>query len=354
MQKKFLIITLSLVLGFSLIVFNENFFTKLKSKEDKSTNAPVDLVDDALEYANNETDADETSTISPYTGEILSDEQLEQDTFMCIIENSRQARPQSGLSQADFIYETMAEGGISRFLTVFNSNYVDKIGPIRSARYYFLDLIEEFNLPFAHCGGAADALDRISNNSSLKSINEITNGKFFERDNSRVAPHNLYTSTEKLSSAIDYKGFENLSEPRKFIFNDDFWNNDSLKNCQNLELKLSHYYTTSYTLSENGYIKSMDGEECIDAYNNEPLTFDNIIIQLTNLKTKDDSRLDINIIGSGKAYVISNGKLLECTWSKTNKKSTTILKNEKGEVIPLSTGKTIWHIADESNEINFY
>lgn len=354
MKKKSLIITLSLVLGFSLIVGGGFFLAKLKSEGDKAANAPVDLADDALEYANNETDADETSTVSPYTGEVLSDEQLEQDTFMCIIENSRQARPQSGLSQADFVYETMAEGGISRFLTVFNSSYVDKIGPIRSARYYFLDLIEEFNLPFAHCGGAADALDRISNDSSLKSINEMTNGKFFERDNSRVAPHNLYTSTDKLASAIDSKGFKSLAETRKFVFDDDFWNGDNLENCQNLELKLSHYYTTSYEFSENGYIKSMDGEECIDAYNNESLTFDNIIIQLTNLKTKDDERLDIELMGSGKAYVISNGKLLQCTWSKANPSSATVIKNEKGEIIPLSTGNTIWHIADESNEINFY
>lgn len=221
MKKKSLILTLSLVIGFSLLGAGGYFLINSKPKNDKPVSG--DAPEEALEYTNKETDVDETSSISPYTGKVLTDEQLNQDTFMCIIENSRQARPQSGLSQADFVYETMAEGGISRFLTIFNSNYVNKIGPIRSARYYFLDLIEEFDLPFAHCGGAWDALDRISMDSSLLSINEINNGKFFVRDNTRVAPNNLYTSTEKLSEAINEKGFPSNDEPKKFIFDDSYW-----------------------------------------------------------------------------------------------------------------------------------
>ena len=349
MKKKHLIITLSVVIGFTAIL-GGYFLAKLKNPEIPATS---EVPDETLEFTITDADTDENSSISPYTGELLNIEQLTNDTFMCLIDNSRQARPQSGLSQTDFLYEVMTEGGITRFLGLFNSNIVDKIGPVRSARYYFLDLIEEFNLPFAHCGGSYDSLDRISADSSLKSMNEIANTSYFTRDNSRVAPHNLYTKTENMDKLLDIKDFSK-DEPRDFIFNDDYWANSDLENCQNIELKLSPYYTTSYSLSENGYIKSMDGKEAIDASNNELLSFDNIVIQLTDITNRENEEyMNIDLVSSGDTYVISSGKMIKATWSKSSTNDTTILKDSSGKEIPFSIGNTIWHIADSSNEIIF-
>ncbi|MGL5575329.1 MAG: DUF3048 domain-containing protein [Sarcina sp.] len=352
-MKRKLFITLSLVIGFSLIGITGGYL--LTKKYSKDTKTMSDSLSDIDEFTANETiETDEKGSISPYTGLILNEDQSNQDAFLAIIENSRQARPQSGLSQADFVYEVMVEGGITRFLALFNSNYVDKIGPIRSARYYFLDIAKEFDLPFAHCGGSYDALETIAASNTLKSINEMKNTNFFNRDNKRVAPHNLYTSTENIEQYLDKNSFSETTL-RKLSFNDDFWTTDNLKSCQSIDLKLSHYYSTSYEYSENGYIKSMDGVECMDAATNEPLIFSNIVIQLTNISNRENEEyMNIELTGSGDAIIISNGQYTTGTWSKPTDQTPTLIKNAKGEIIPLATGNTIWHIADPKNEINIY
>lgn len=351
-MKKKLFITLSLVIGFS----TTNFISCSLSKNDvEDTKTSADAITDIDEFNANETIAtDEKGLLSPYTGLILNKDTSNQDAFLAIVENSRQARPQSGLSQADFIYEVMTEGGITRFMALFNSNYVEKIGPIRSARYYFLDLAKEFDLPFAHCGGSYDALETIASNDSLKSINKMQSGTYFSRDNSRVAPHNLYTSTENIEQFLDKTSFSETNM-RKLTFDDAFWGNDTLKTCQNINLNLSNYYSTSYEYSESGYIKSMDGVEAIDASTNESLIFDNIVIQFTDISNRaNEEYMNIELIGSGDSLIISNGKYIKGTWSKSNSQTPTVIKDDNGKIIPLSTGNTIWHIADTKNEIKIY
>ena len=350
-MKKKLFITLSL-----LIIFFISIFVSYSSKKNTEiAQTSVDTVTDIDEFIANETmKTDEKGSLSPYTGLILNEDESMFDSFLAIIENSRQARPQSGLSQSDFVYEVMTEGGITRFMALFNSKYSEKIGPIRSARYYFLDIAKEFDLPFAHCGGSYDSLEELSKNTKLKSINEIKYGTYFFRDNSRKSPHNLYTSTENIENFLDNNTFSETNM-RKLNFDDDFWINADLENCQNIDLNLSNYYSTSYTYSENGYLKSMDGEESIDAATNEPLIFNNIVIQFTSIKQKEDEQyMNIELLGSGDALIISNGKYIKGTWNKVNNQSTTIIKDINNKEIPLSVGNTIWHIIDTQNKIKIY
>ena len=143
---------------------------------------------------------------SPYTGEEVTKKVFNNIAVLAIIENSLDARPQSGLNSADIVYETMAEGGIPRFIALFQKENANKIGPIRSARSYFLDISKEYNLPFAHCGGSEEALLKI-NGEKLMSMNEMTNSSTYWRDSIRKAPHNLYTSSTKLRELIKIKKF---------------------------------------------------------------------------------------------------------------------------------------------------
>lgn len=349
-MKKKLFITLSLLITFSLVTFIIFYLEKASKAAQTSTN----IIDFDELIGNEIIKTDERGTLSPYTGLVLDEDQSTYDAFLAIIENSRDARPQSGLSQADFIYEVMTEGGITRFLALFNSNYSEKIGPIRSARYYFLDLAKEFDLPFVHCSGSYDTLDILSKNTTFKSINEMNYGNYFSRDNSRKTPHNLYTSTENIENFLDNNP-SSETNMRNLIFDDNFWTNEDLETCNNINLNLSNYYSTSYTYSENGYIKSMDGEESVDATTNEPLLFDNIIIQFTNIKQREkEEYMDIELLGTGDALIISNGKYIKGTWSKIDNNSSTLIKDVNNKIIPLSTGKTIWHIVDNKNEIKIY
>ena len=98
----------------------------------------------------------------------------------------------------------------------------------------------------------------------------------------------------------------------------------------------------------------MDGIKSIDSNNNKPLEFSNIVIQKTNITlASDNSHLIIPLTGSGEGYVISKVKYTEISWSKDNNSTNTILKDKEGNIVPLSSGKTIWHIIDNNTEVSF-
>jgi hypothetical protein len=290
---------------------------------------------------------------SYYTGKECSNNDNNKPSFMAIIENSPQARPQSGLSYADIVYETSAEGGIPRFVALFHDNSSEVIGPIRSARPYFLDIANEFNLPFAHCGGSQDALNRISSDKNLMSINEILEGLYFRRDNSRKAPHNLYTSSENINKYITSKNIKIQNKP--FLsFNKDYYNNSNLSESNNLNITINKNYNTSYTYKSGLYTKSMDSKLAVDAINNTPLTFSNIVIQKTNIALSDDKlHLNIDLLGNGEGHILSQGKVIDITWKKSSNDSRTILYDKSGDKVPLSPGNTIWHVIDKNTPISF-
>lgn len=293
---------------------------------------------------------------SNYTGEKISVEDNINLPFMAMIENSSASRPQSGLSQADIIYETSAEGGIPRFIALFQSESPNKIGPIRSIRPYFIEIAKEFNLPIAHCGGSKEALDMLSSTNSIYSINEIAQEDYFWRDQSKKAPHNLYTSSEKLRGLIQHKSLLpiNWQQTHSFFdFDNDYFQYDNLKVINNLKITINKYYNTSYSYEDGLYTKSMDNKLAIDELTGDPLTFSNIIIQKTNIKLNSDGvHLDINLDGSGDGYLLSQGKLVDIKWTK-NLNHKTILKDLDGNEIKLSPGKTIWHIIDTKTKIDF-
>jgi len=288
---------------------------------------------------------------SPYTGEEVTKETLDNIAFFAIIENSLDARPQSGLNAADIVYETMAEGGIPRFIALFQKEASVKIGPIRSARVYFLYISKEYNLPFAYCGGSQEALNEI-NNDNLMSMNEMTYGSTYLRDNSRKVPHNLYTSTAKLTELIKRKNY--VKPPTvKLKFDKSYWNTSSLSSGTNVLLKMNRYYSTSYTYKDELYLKSMDGKSSINKEDKLPLAIKNVVLQITSIKIQaDGNHLDIALVGSGDGYVISNGKSVKMHWTKKNAASQTLLTDDSGKELPLNPGKTWWNIIDKSTIVD--
>jgi hypothetical protein len=289
--------------------------------------------------------------LSPYTGEEVKKETFDNIAVLAIVENSVTARPQSGLNAADIVFETMAEGGIPRFIALFQKNNAEKIGPIRSVRAYFLDISKEYNLPFAHCGGSEEALNKI-NNENLMSMNEMAYGSTYWRDKERKAPHNLYTSTKNLRELIKTKDF--VKAPTvKLKFDKNYWDNNKLLQATDILLKINKFYNTSYTYKNGLYLKSMSGKSSTNKEDNRPLAFKNIVVQITSIKTQTDgNHLDIALVGQGDGYVISNGKFTKMHWSKNNANSQTLLTDEAGNDLPLNPGNTWWNIVDKSTIID--
>ncbi len=132
-----------------------------------------------------------------------------------LVENQTAARPQAGLDRADVIYEVEAEGGITRFLAAFYSKAAARIGPVRSARWYFVDIAKAYGAPYAHAGGNADALDTIARDRAFPDVDEIhgVNSGYFWRSKDRQPPHNLYTSTDLLLQAAKARNYKAVPLP---------------------------------------------------------------------------------------------------------------------------------------------
>jgi hypothetical protein len=322
---------------FFILILCLSLFSGCHKKKIIETMVPVSLSDETIFYA-------------PYTGEKVTEKTSKNIPFMTIIENSRDARPQSGLVDADIVYETMAEGGIPRFIALFQKNTPEKIGPIRSARPYFINIAREYNLPFGHCGYSDEAKSMIEKN-KLMSLNEFFLTGFYWRDKERKAPHNLYTSAKRLRDAAASRDYVKDSNV-KLKFDKDFWTSDSHSNATSIDLKLNKYYSTSYIYRDGKYYKSMNNEASLNKEDNRPIAVKNIVVQTTTIKLQTDNQhLDIVLIGEGTGYVFSNGKYTKMKWSKKDISSPTILKDENGLDIPFSPGNTWWHIVDKSNTI---
>lgn len=291
--------------------------------------------------------------ISAYTGENLENDQIGQTPFMAIIENSTAARPQSGLASADIIFETMAEGGIPRFIALYQKENPEKIGPIRSTRPYFIDIAKEYALPFAHCGGSEEALNEIKSNSSIMSINEIANGSYFYRDKNKKSPHNLFTSANNIRKFIKDKGLK-TTIISNLNFDDKSFQDTTLDKATNIDINLNSNYQTSYSYKNGKYQKNMDGKLATDGDTKSPLTFKNIVIQTTSLKLqKDNLHIDVDLVGKGEGLVFSQGKMKKITWQKKDDSSPTQLLDSQGNKVALSQGNTIWHIMDKSSTLDF-
>ncbi|MBU4257395.1 DUF3048 domain-containing protein [Patescibacteria group bacterium] len=234
-----------------------------------------------------------------------------------IIENHIDARPPSALSRANLVIEAEAEGGITRFLAVYaDGSEIKEIGPIRSARPYFVDWARELSALFIHCGGSPEALVKIARE-NVFDLNEFYNGTYFWRGKSRPAPHNVYTSTENLNGYLENK----KAGEGKYLswqFKDDaaLPEGEIGKNVK-IKFKTPDYYVDwVYNKESNGYIRYLAGQKHKDADGVE-ITAKNVIVMYVKAEVIDDeSRLKMQHIGSGKAIVCLDGKCEEGSWEK--------------------------------------
>jgi len=258
-----------------------------------------------------------------------------------MIDNTPEARPQAGLSAASLVIEAEAEGGVTRYLAIFAaSDLPDKIGPIRSARPYFIDWANEFSAAYVHCGGSPDALSKITRD-AIVDLNEFYNAETFWRDNLRTAPHNVYTKKDLLQNFLASKG---LNQGKFFGYNYKSDEDVALRpNTSEIYIpyKLKGFKVTwRYDKAQNDYFRLVDGQEYKDE-NGEIIRAKNIIIQVAEAKELDDKlRLEMITIGEGRATICLDGKCQEGKWKKKSASARTRFYDQNDQEISLNPGKT--------------
>ena len=278
---------------------------------------------------------------SPLTGEKVPNEAATKQAVTAImIENSPDARPQSGIKQAGVVYEAVAEGGITRFLTIHQQNKPQLIGPVRSLRMYYVDWLAPYQASVAHIGGSAAALAEVRNG-SYRDIDQFFNSGAYWRATDRYAPHNVYTSFAKLDELNNSKGY---TESSFKSFNRKDGKANETPNATSIDMNFSSaQYNTHYDYDKasNTYARSIGGEPSNDREDGRitPSVVVAIKVDMTRV-LEDGYREDIETTGTGTAYVFQNGAVTECTWRKVDRASPLELIDIDGNPISLNRGQT--------------
>ncbi|KUO73828.1 MAG: hypothetical protein APF77_04940 [Clostridia bacterium BRH_c25] len=278
----------------------------------------------------------------PLTGVLVEDEgDLKQRPIAVMLDNEYNARPQSGLLEAEIVYEIPVEGNITRYMAIYHHNHTDKIGPVRSARPYFIDKSLEFNAVYVHCGGSPQALQDIVT-LKVNALNDLKGSPCFWRSKDRKMPHNLYTSTKLMREVIESNKFNNKTAPEYFKFSEEFLNPDG-KSTRAISFNYSKNYTVGYEYDEKDklYYRTINGVRLKDKESGKEIATTNIIVEKTTAKVLDDvGRLGVNNIGKDRGYYLTAGKLMEIEWSKSSRSAKTIYKDLKGNEILMNKGTT--------------
>lgn len=285
-------------------------------------------------------------------------------SYAVMVNNVGVARPyQSGLQDAYIIYELIVEGGITRYLALFKDANVDRIGTIRSSRHYYLDYVLENDAIYVHWGGSEFAYGDIGK-LGINNVDGMTyGGKYFWKDKSLnvSTEHTAYSNTEKINAAVDKLKYR--KETNKDLLLDysakslDLSSYESAKDANYVEVVYSGSVKNTYEYDNENkvYKRSVNGKAHKDYVTKEQYTFKNILVyQVENVAIAGDykGRQNLNNVGKGEGYFISEGKAVEITWEKSERGSQTVYKyKDTGKDLVVNDGNTFIQIQPKGKSI---
>ncbi len=339
--------------------------------DELSTSEPVEDVQ-AEEIDAEETPVEETlqadavdenlTARSPLTGKPVEEGVLEIRPSVVMLDNHYGARPQAGLSQADHIYEILAEGRITRYMAVFQSGSPSPVGPVRSARPYFIDRALEYDPYYVHVGGSMQAMTDIINLNMADIDGLSSGGNVFWRTRHKKIPHNMYSSIEAIQKESQRKGYRQegsfggakYSETLQELGGAPCTYVKAVYKQPSSRDSVGYYIEFSFNASTGKYERLVNGVAHLDENNDVQLVADNIIIQKATHKVIDDEgRRNISLIGEGSGYFISNGEKLEITWSKADRYARTVYKDSTGSEIVFNPGVTWFQIVEGESTLGW-
>ena len=269
-----------------------------------------------------------------------------------MIDNHSGAWPQANLNKAYLVYEIIVEGGETRLMAVFKGQDLEKIGPIRSSRHYFLDYALENDAIYVHHGWSPQAQNDISalNVNNINGIQESSNN--FWRVKDKSAPHNLFTSTDSILKIAERKGYSKTSDKKSVL---NYVANEvempaTAVNATSVTIPHSNLQTVKYEydVQNKTYKKYARNKLQTDYITGETITTKNIIITMCDNYTLNDSenkgRQGLKNIGTFKGYYITEGKAIEVQCTKNDRDEQTVYKDLNGKEIEVNDGNTFINI----------
>ncbi|MDE2312250.1 MAG: DUF3048 domain-containing protein [Patescibacteria group bacterium] len=274
-----------------------------------------------------------------------------------MVENFPAARPQAGLADADLVYEAPTEGGITRFMALYQSRPANDIGPVRSARTYFAALADEWGAVYAHVGGNSDALANIKagDYSRLADADQFFNDPYFSRVASRPMPHNVYTSTERLEKLMSARRYTAAAAYSPWLFkNDAAAASSSAADIQINFSTFEYQVEWKYVFADNSYSRFLAGAAHKDADSGKGITAKNVVVQFVRTyPVQSDTPLSIgmDLTSGGEAEVFLDGQVIVGTWKKQNGR--TRYYNQAGLEINFNRGPIWVELVPENNIVRW-
>ncbi|GGA75603.1 DUF3048 domain-containing protein [Ornithinibacillus halotolerans] len=300
---------------------------------------PVEVVDNDSGQTDDQSNESEGTfaNINPFTG-IGTNNSIDHRAIGVMINNHTDARPQSGLSQADIVFEILAEGMITRFLAIFHSEQPEIVGPVRSAREYYFDLANRYGALYVY-HGAAEFVNEMLDNRGIDHLDGSiydNDGKLFKRESFRVAPHNSYLLMNNVYEVANDIGYEITNKHTSLPFLSDkevaSINGEEAKHIEIVYSKSPmEIVEYEYNPETENYKRYNDRELTEELHTGEPITVDNIFIIETYHEVIDKAgRRSIDFYAGGNAYLIQKGKAQKLEW-----------ENRDGYLVPVKDGEVV-------------
>ena len=334
--------------------------------------------------------------INPITG-LEAEEALPARPVQVSIPNAPDgAVPQTGIAKADIIYEIPVEGQFTRLQAIYYTEFPETVGPIRSVRYYFVDIAREYKA--AHVGyGWGKKAHSYMESCGIYHINGMQDTDLFYRSDKKQAPNDAFIDWSTIEKRADEEGwFEEEQTIKPWKFRDEQWKEEQKQAISsakatveelgksddpedakevakaekllaqqekavnirvNSNMTSLNTSTCKYDEETGTYKRYWFGEDYIDAATGEPMEFSNILVQYVQSRTMTDSetgladekgRLEIDFNSKGEAMLFTEGKVVKGTWSKKDPDGRTVFKDENGKQFRFTPGKTWVYVIDQN------
>jgi hypothetical protein len=288
-------------------------------------------------------------------------ERAAQHPIAVMVDDLGPARPQSGFSAASVVWHAPAEGGIPRYMLVFQDRIPTDVGPVRSARYYYIAWAAEWRALYAHSGGSPQALRALrekGNGQLVFNADEFRWGRYFRRvhEAGRFAPHNLYTTGAQLRElAAEVKARDGAMTPA-WRFGPDLpihWRPTGGSISTAYSYNQIRY---DYDRSTNSYVRSVTGQSPqTDTATGQPVRPKNVVVMLMRFGSLNDGsnkqRLEADVVGSGVAWIATNGTTIKGSWRKDSLTEPTLFFDAAGEPVTLTVGQTFIQVMQTGTKV---
>lgn len=283
-----------------------------------------------------------------------NEDQAKKKIFAVMLDNHDDARPQAQISKADIIYEYRVEGEFTRYMALFQSNFPENVGPVRSARPYFVQTAKEYNAIYAHWGGSVAGLEEVKKRNVVDLDGIALEGIVFHRNKNvgKRAPHNGYISLPELENYLVEKGVDVNDNTASLNFYDKEANIEGL-DVGEITLNFNNRYKTNFIYDEatGKYKYIRQGQPVIDEATGQEFDTDNLVVLFQKgVVAGPKGTLKMANIGTGQGLLLQKGKLAPINWEKENEDARTILKYPDGTEVKFYPGRTFFSIVDEEKD----